>query len=263
MGTTKVRHQWTVKDKTGIHKLMKQGKTVSEIKKTLFPFDKTVNNTCLYKVIQRLGIDPTWENYVPKTVNYSTPVQSKSGGRRKSKLKSAGLHYWNVEEKRELQQLLKQGLGTKEILNLRYKTDFTVGYNSLDFILRKIKSNPEWVNQSHKYAVKVNPTVNQSQQKIDFDTPSTSPKKKTENEPIDDYLIGDFTIVKEKIQQSRNDIETFIQNICDLIDDSDSPLSKKQILRLTNLIKSEKETIFKENRESVAQKVSHFLMNSL
>lgn len=140
-----LRHSWPVSEKKAIKKLVDEGKNAKQIKKALYSSDRSVKETSIYKVMQRLRDTPEWVDYQPRKMNASTKKVVKSA--RKSSKKN---HVWTSNEKRGIQSLIQQGHNARSIKKELFKNDKTVSVKTLYPVIFRIKNDPNWVEQPER-----------------------------------------------------------------------------------------------------------------
>lgn len=232
------RRNWMATDKTAIAQLMAQGLRATEIKRKLFPKDRSLKINAIAKVIERIKKNPQWASEDPGIIfNYSKTTKSKRKNRK------SGMHSWTVAEKKNFVKLIKSGLSVGDIKKTYYKKDKTVTLGSLYTINYRLKKEPDWVNQEpfNRKPVSTSAPAKATKKVIAIVTQSNN---------------GEFALDSIFVQFSnyKNTVNEFVGAINALIDEN-CPLSKDQRIKIQNFINAEGVTAIQNTQKELVTKL--------
>ena len=223
------RRNWMAQEKTAILNLMNQGLKPSQIKKKVFPKNRSISLNALSKVIERIKKNPKWASEEPSIIfNYT-----KNTNKRK-----AGLHIWSVKEKQRFFDAVVKGWSIKKIKDTFYKSDKTVTLTSLYSVNHRLKKDPSWITHE-PFQGKVNPQPAEKNQ-IKIVTATTH------------FVNGKFELdtIHEKFAGYKQSVNTFVDTINALIDEN-CPFEPAQKQKILDFIKSEGIAAITQNQESL------------
>lgn len=224
------RRNWMAKEKTAILNLMNQGFKTSQIKKKVFPGNRSISPNALAKVIERIKKNPKWASEEPSIIFDYTKNTNK---------RKAGLHIWSVKEKqRFFDAIIIKGWSIKKIKDTFYKSDKTVTLTSLYSVNHRLKKDPSWITHE-PFQRKVN-TQPEKTNKIKIVTATTH------------FVNGKFELdtIHEKFAGYKQSVNTFVDTINALIDEN-CPFEPVQKQKVLDFIKSEGIAAIEQNQESL------------